>query len=201
TQTLRKSFPPPPAPLPVHAAPAQPLRPPAPAPRPPTPPGHPPRATVSPPAATPVRTMQRPAEASILIGPQTHGERATAPPEQTGDGVLRPAVVISAGYVGGLVLRRIRSALLDRFGTLDACPHVRTLAVETDLEAARELAQGRGALDVKEIYLAELRRPSHYMQSGLSVDKWLDPQIVYRIPRNPATNGLPLPAPLALLPP
>jgi serine/threonine protein kinase len=189
TQTLRKSFPPPPAPL-ASQAPQQRLRPPSPAPRPPTPPGHQPRPTVSPPAATPVRTMQRPAEASILIGPQTHGDRSTAPPEQTGDGVLRPALIISAGHVGGLVVRQIRSALRDRFGTLDACPHVRTLAIETDLDAARELAQGRGAFDSKDIYLAELRRPSHYMQSGLSVDKWLDPQIVYRIPRNPATNGL-----------
>src|SRR5439155_14319852 len=132
--------------------------------RPPTPPGHPPRPTVTPPAATPVRTMQRPAEASILLGPQSKPERATAPPEQTGDGILRPAVIVSAGQVGGLVLRRIRSALLDRFGTLDAAPHVRTIAVETDLDSARELAQGRAALDTKDIYFAELRRPSHYMQ-------------------------------------
>jgi serine/threonine protein kinase len=195
TQTLRKSLPPPPAPLPAHgpapnAARPQPLRPPTPAPRPPTPPGHPPRATVSPPAATPVRTMQRPAEASILIGPQTQGDRSTAPPEQTGDGVLRPALIVSAGHVGGLVLRRIRSAMLERFGTLDAAPHVRMMAVETDLDAARELTQGRAALDSKEIYLAELRRPSHYLQSGLSVDRWMDTQIVYRIPRNPATMGL-----------
>src|SRR5262249_20927028 len=99
-------------------------------------------------------------------------------------------VIISAGHLGGMVLRRIRSAMLDRFGTLDACPHVRTIAVETDLDAARELAQGRGALDSKEIYLAELRRPSHYMQSGLSGTKSLHPQTVYPTPRNPATNSL-----------
>src|SRR5207247_7763678 len=127
---------------------------------------------------TPSRTMQRPADASILIGPQSQGDRPSAPPEQTGDGVLRPALILAAGHVGGLVVRRVRAAMLERFGTMDAAPHVRMLTVETDLDAARDLAQSRPALDAKEVFLAELRRPSHYLQSGLSVDKWLDPQIV-----------------------
>src|SRR5206468_8670136 len=37
---------------------------------------------------------------------------------------------------------------------------------------------------------AALRRASHYLQSGSGVDTCLAPQILSRIPRNPATSGL-----------
>src|SRR5439155_741279 len=57
---------------------------------------------------------------------------AAAPPEQTGPGPLRPALVIGLGQAGLRVLQRLRHDLAVRFGPPAFTPLVRTLYVDTD---------------------------------------------------------------------
>jgi serine/threonine protein kinase len=154
--------------------------------------------TQSPPAAAPLtegpmsvlRTQQRP---GFLNSAQFSALR-TAPPEVTGDGVLLPALVIGVGGVGQYVLRQLRKALIERFGSLDALPHLRFLAIDTEPVTAPPGGEdASAALTPQESLHVPLFRASHYMKprDGLPpADLWLSPQLLYRIPRNPSTTGV-----------
>jgi hypothetical protein len=136
-------------------------------------------------------TMQRPSFVqSVLLG-----QGGVARPEQTGDGCLFPAVVVGVGHLGGLVVRRLRRAVVERFGSAQSVPHLRLLALDTDVDALRQLAGSRPtALQPREVVITRLRRPSHYLnkgrETGVAVETWLDPRALYRMPRLPATTGL-----------
>jgi hypothetical protein len=122
-----------------------------------------------------------------------------APPEMTGPGSLRPTMVIGLGQAGLRVLQRLRFDLGERYGPPDMIPLVRTLYVDSDPDALDEAARGRplerlSALRGEEIFPARLNRAAHYMKpryNGRSlIEGWFDPQLLYRIPRNPQTLGL-----------
>jgi serine/threonine protein kinase len=113
-----------------------------------------------------------------------------APPEATGAGPLRPAVVIGLGYTGLRVLARFRKLTADRLGPPEKLPLVRTLYVDTDPDAAAEVA----GLHPDEVFCARLQRAGHYLKPRFSgrtlMEGWFDPQLLYRLPRNPQTMGL-----------
>ena len=110
-----------------------------------------------------------------------------APPEKTGDGVLFPAVVVGVGQTGLAVLRKLRELIRARFGSADAVPVVRFLYVDTDPETASAATQGPDALQAREVVLARLNRPAHYLQmsGGQSVDAWMPPGALYRLAKTP----------------
>ncbi|QDU18874.1 tubulin-like doman-containing protein [Urbifossiella limnaea] len=135
-----------------------------------------------------------------LLDTDNHAALITpAPPEVTGDGPLRPAVVIGIGQAGLRVAQRLRFELAERYGPAEFTPLVRTLAIDTDPDtlddAERPRPQDRlAALPADCIIPAKLNRASHYLKPRLNgrnlTDGWFDPQLLYRIPRTPQTMGL-----------
>jgi hypothetical protein len=117
------------------------------------------------------------------------------PPEAEGDGCLFPALVVGVGRLGVLVLQQLRTSLQRRFGSVEALPQLRLLYLDTDSEALRPGGPGSGgdALPPHDVLIAPLNRPGHYLKARdgrVSLDTWLDPQMLYRIPRNRVTLGV-----------
>jgi hypothetical protein len=122
-----------------------------------------------------------------------------APPESTGPGPLRPALVIGLGQTGLRVLRRLHYDLAERFGQPEMLAIVQSLYVDTDPEdlgsaEKADPARRYSALRGDEIFAAKLQRASHYLKPRFSgrtlTEGWLDPSMLYRIPRNLQTGGV-----------
>ena len=122
-----------------------------------------------------------------------------APPEISGDGPLRPALIIGIGLSGLRVLQRFRFDQTERFGPPEYTPLVRCLYIDTDTETLEEAAQARpterlAGLRPEEIFAAKLNRAGHYMKPRLNgrtlTEGWFDTQLLYKIPRTPQTMGL-----------
>jgi eukaryotic-like serine/threonine-protein kinase len=141
--------------------------------------------------------------ATQWIGSRDEGRQRTpasaggreAPPEAEGDGVLFPALVVGVGRLGLAVLQQLRAGLRRRFGSLDALPHLRFLYLDTDPEAQRGPGRvpGEEPLLPQDTLLVPLNRPGHYLKprdGRIPVESWLDPHLVYRIPRTRVTLGV-----------
>jgi hypothetical protein len=122
-----------------------------------------------------------------------------APPEQSGPGPLRPALIVGLGHTGLRVLQRLRFDLVERFGPRAVTPAVRTLFIDTDPDALDDAARDRprerlAGLSADEVFGAKLNRAGHYLKprsNGRSMtDGWFDAQLLYRLPRTPQTLGL-----------
>lgn len=122
-----------------------------------------------------------------------------APSEVTGDGPLRPAVIIGIGQSGMRVLQRFRYELTERYGPPDHLPLVRTVFIDTDEETFEQAARAKphyrlAALDSKDFCHAKLNRAGHYLKPRLNgrslLEGWFDQQMLYKIPRVPQTMGL-----------
>lgn len=131
-----------------------------------------------------------------------------APPELSGDGPLQPALVIGLGNAGLRVLQRLRFELLERYGPPGVTPSLRTLYIDTDPEGLEEAGRVRvpdrlAALGSDEIYAAKLNRAGHYLKPRFNgrnlTEGWFDPQLLYKLPRNPLTLGVRLFGRLAFL--
>jgi serine/threonine protein kinase len=125
----------------------------------------------------------------------THTPRTAAPEELHGEGVLFPAVVIAAGGAALEVMKVLRKDLQQRFGALEALPQLQMLYVDTDPDGSVSAVAGdRGtSLLSRELLLARLHRPSHYLKSNESrtlLESWLDTHTLYRMPRVPETTGV-----------
>ncbi len=112
-----------------------------------------------------------------------------------GDGVLFPALVLGIGQVSLNVLQALRGRLHERFGPLGRLPNVRLLQIDTDPDVVRSATRGSSgtALSGTEVLLTELNRPSHYVKprtGRVPFDKWLNPRMLYRIPRSQVTTGI-----------
>jgi serine/threonine protein kinase len=118
-----------------------------------------------------------------------------APPTETGDGVLFPALIVGLGQQGLHVLQHLREGLHDQFGSLDPVPNLRFLHIDTDpgtLLPATRTTRAR-SLASTEVVLARLSRPSHYLRSRgdrkPTFDSWLNTNMLYRITRTQLTAG------------
>src|SRR5262249_43185204 len=73
-------------------------------------------------------------------------------------------------------------------------PALRGARIGADRAAmeAAVTAPGGLALGVDEVLLTRLHRPSHYLtRDGLPpIDTWLSPEVLYQMPRTPATDGV-----------
>ncbi len=122
-----------------------------------------------------------------------------APPERTGPGSLRPAVVIGVGYAGRRALQRFRRVLAHEGGSPRRLPHVRTLYIDTDPDAAAAAAAAMldpalHPLPADDTFAAPLHRAAHYLRprnNGRAlIEGWFDPALLYKLPRIPVTAGV-----------
>lgn len=148
----------------------------------------------APPRPAPVISRPKPSNQGLQPAAKA-AQTPTAPPEVTGDGFLFPALVVGLGGLGLEVVQRLRDILHERFGSLQALPHLHLLHIDTDPETTQEAAQGSLGTpwDPQEVVLARLNRPGHYMkprEGRMRVDSWLNFNMLYRIPRNPITTGV-----------
>ncbi len=118
-------------------------------------------------------------------------------PEQTGDGVLVPALVLGLGGFGRAVVQRLRAALEARFGAPDALGHLRLLAIDTDAGADANGSEaqdaGRTPAARRDVLVTRLNRPNYYLRArgtSLPWSGWLRPQTVRRIPQNLTAGGV-----------
>jgi eukaryotic-like serine/threonine-protein kinase len=115
------------------------------------------------------------------------------PVERLDEGVLFPALVLGIGGTGWVVLRQLRRLIQDRYGR-PTLPHLQWLLIDSDPAAieAAVTAPGGLALGADEVLLTRLHRPSHYLtRDGLPpIDTWLSPEVLYQMPRTPATDGV-----------
>jgi serine/threonine protein kinase len=142
---------------------------------------------------TPLPRVIQPLPGSAPGVPTT--ARRPAPTETQGDGALFPALVLGVGGLGTVVLQRLRECLYVRHGALEPFTNLRLLALDTDPEASKAAARGNPAtaLPANDVLLLPLNRPSHYVkprEGRPPVDTWLNPQMVFRIPRNQVTAGV-----------
>jgi eukaryotic-like serine/threonine-protein kinase len=160
-------------------------------------------------AKTPKPAAGPEAGASAEMDTSQRPIQLSAPIEFRGEGVLLPALVIGLGRLGQAVIGNLRQALCDRFGSLEHLPHLRLLYMDTDAEAVQASVHGGQAasLDPGDVLLTRLHRPSHYLNPrAVSTEggqpliaTWLDPQMLYRIPRNQSTGSVRALGRLALL--
>jgi hypothetical protein len=149
----------------------------------------------TPPATPPAATVGRMPAMTKTPPPNVQWTEPTvvpAPPEETGPGVLFPSMVVGLGQMGFIVAQKLRRAMRD-YLQCDTLPHLRLFYIDTDSEALQQFGSSSCPLQPREIYQAKLNRPSHYQKprNDLSaVDTWLNPQLLYRIPRNLTTTGV-----------
>ncbi len=112
----------------------------------------------------------------------------SAHPEQAG--VLRPVIMIGLGQMGRAVLQAMKQEVFTQFGTPDF-PLLRMLAIDT--EPTRP-----GSMLIEQPYPEDLltmplSRPTRYIRTRDElppVEAWIDPEVLYRMPRTLITNGI-----------
>jgi hypothetical protein len=125
--------------------------------------------------------------------PEPVRPKRTAPPEETGEGILFPSVVIGVGGAGLAVLQQLRESLTNRVGPAAVVPHIRLLYIDTDPDVLKELPSGgENIITQSDCVLARLNRPTHYLglSNRLRIESWIDNKVIYKIPRQPVTTGI-----------
>ncbi|MCS6977180.1 MAG: protein kinase [Gemmatales bacterium] len=118
-------------------------------------------------------------------------------PEQVGDGVLTPSLVIGLGGFGLTTLQALRKQLNQHFANAGTLPNLRFLGVDLELEPGTT----RG-LSGDEILVTRLNRPANYLKprAGMPpIDDWITQGLLYRIPRAGGSPGLRILGRLALV--
>jgi len=121
--------------------------------------------------------------------------RAKQPGAPELPGVIQPCLIIGLGQLGIDTLTQMRHRLVTELGAVDATPQIRVLAVDTDQTTIQAATAGLSptALRTQDSYVARLQRPSHYLKTRdgkLPTDQWLNPKLLYRIPREQKGAGL-----------
>ncbi len=107
-----------------------------------------------------------------------------------------PAVVIAIGQAGIDVVRRFRRQVVERYGSFERLAHLKLMFLDTDPDTlhAATATTAPAPVAANEVISMRLNRASHYLKprrNGRSIiEGWFDPQLLYRIPRNPQTLGL-----------
>jgi serine/threonine protein kinase len=138
-----------------------------------------------------------PAPAQTLNRPQVFqtgrmGSLGVAPPERTGEGPLFPALIVAVGEVGRRVIERMKQTLRERYGHPDRVANIRFLYIDTDPDAASTTpTDSASVLAPREVVLARLNRPSHYLQreSLPPVEGWMPTGTLYKLARTPGSAG------------
>ncbi len=91
--------------------------------------------------------------------------------------------------------QRLRGELNDHLDSPGRVPNVRLLLFDTDPAVMQTAARDRpaAALSAADLLLTPLHRPSHYIKprdGKLGVERWLNPRMLYRIPRSQVPSGV-----------
>ena len=139
-------------------------------------------------------TPPRDERTTTILNKSTVSPSAAAPEraEVTGDGTLFPAVVVGLGGLGLPVLRQLRKVLHQRYGYAATFPNIRLLQLDADPEGLREAPEGGtdAVLREREVLLARLQRPTHYLKPGREHDalaSWFPLTMLSRLPRDQVT--------------
>jgi hypothetical protein len=147
----------------------------------------------------------RGAEGAVLRPAEAIPRGAAPRSEITGPGTLFPALVIGLGQLGMTVLQRLREHLTTQVGPPAQLPNLRLLLLDTDPDVVRAAIRGlsggapvgplgtRTCLGPEEVLLAPLNRPSYYLKQRdgrAALESWLNPRMLYRIPRSQVTTGV-----------
>ncbi len=138
------------------------------------------------------------AMAAVLPAEEKQAAPAAAPvpprPETTGDGELMPALLIGLGKIGITVLSQFRSALEETFGSADAVPNIRTVAIDTDPDMVQlGNEQTKPLLPPEVVVHARLQRAIHYLrprEGRPRLDTWFDTTLLGRLPRDQTAGGI-----------
>ena len=112
----------------------------------------------------------------------------SAHPEQPG--VLRPVIMIGLGQVGRAVLQAMKQEVFTQFGTADF-PLIRMLAIDT--EPTRPVSMLVEQPYPEDLLTMPISRPTRYIRTRDElppIETWIDPEIIYRMPRTLITNGI-----------
>lgn len=122
------------------------------------------------------------AEIKTLDPPECDAEKAKS----------RPALIVGVGNTANLVIQKIKSQLISRFGSMENIPAVRLICIDTDRKAISDLrmTQGYGAISGQEIIETPLRKPEDYRARSKSHLTWLGRRWIYNVPRSLQTEGL-----------
>ncbi len=150
----------------------------------------------SPPAGVSVST---PSESPATFAPSARNRS-----EECGDGILFPALVIGLGRMGASILQHLRREVRQRFGDLNAVPHLSFLYMDTDPAAVERVRAdaSKDPLTPDEVLLCRLQRVGHYLRQRDTmppIQDWLNPAMLYRLSRDGTTNGIRALGRLALL--
>jgi len=115
--------------------------------------------------------------------------------ETTGSGILFPALLLGLGQMGLTVVQHLRGQIQAGIAPLSQLTNLRSLVIDTDPEVVRVATRRAGDLPLHsgEIQIAPLNRPSHYLKSRegrVGLESWLNPKVLYRIPRSQVTTGI-----------
>jgi serine/threonine protein kinase len=117
----------------------------------------------------------------IDLGPDTRGP-------------IQPALILGLGGIGLRTLHLLRRRLTQDLARAEDMPHVRLLGLDTNPEAIQAAGAGEPgeALRGSELMTLRLHRPSHYLRAGGKsvTDTWLNPKLLYRIPREQTSASL-----------
>jgi serine/threonine protein kinase len=110
-------------------------------------------------------------------------------------GILQPGLIIGLGQLGVETLSQLRRRLSEEFGLPDAVPQLRMIAIDTDTDTIQRAVNdtSRAALRNHEVVWSRLQRPGSYIKTRdgkLPTDSWLNPKLIYRIPREQNNAGL-----------
>ena len=130
---------------------------------------------------------------SAVPGGREAGPRV--PAETPGTGSLMPALIVGIGQTGLSMMQRIRETIHAQLAPLPLLPHLRFLLLDTDPEVVRAATRGApgGSLAAADVFIAPLNRPSHYLKprdGRPPLESWLNPKLLYRIPRSQVTTGV-----------
>ncbi len=131
----------------------------------------------------------------VELTPATAPRGDAKPARPDPHGIVQPALIIGIGQLGVETLTQMRQRIATEFASAFALPHVRLVAIDTDPEIMQKATFGndRAILRTQETFLARLQRPSHYLKTRdgkLPTDNWLNPKLLYRIPREQAGAGV-----------
>ncbi len=105
---------------------------------------------------------------------------------------VHPTLFIGVGGLGTSVIRDIRERLRRDFGSLEAIPAFRFLAIDVDADDLFAASRGEGgtALNESESIHIPLRRPEQYRAVDAAKLNWLSRRWIYNIPRSRKTEGI-----------
>ncbi|MFT3878316.1 MAG: tubulin-like doman-containing protein [Gemmatales bacterium] len=110
--------------------------------------------------------------------------------QQAQAGELRPVIMIGLGQFGRAVLQAMKQEVLAQFGTTEF-PLLRMLAIDTDAtRPGRVLVEHSHPED---LLAMPLSRPARYVRTRDDlppIETWLDPELLYRMPRTLVTSGI-----------